>query len=123
MNGETSDVVGGSTSDGAAKALLDEAAAMPPVTTKGQPKAGAGLSASKLTTFKRDDGSTQVVFAGHPLYTYVKDEDAEDAYGNGLDQFGAEWYGLHPSGQQTEDSGGSKDSGGGSKGGGGYSSY
>jgi predicted lipoprotein with Yx(FWY)xxD motif len=95
----------------------------PPVTTKGQPQAGAGVSASKLTTFKRDDGSTQVVFDGHPLYTYIKDEDTEDAYGNGLDQFGAEWYGLHPSGQQTEDSGGSKDSGGGSQGGGGYSSY
>jgi predicted lipoprotein with Yx(FWY)xxD motif len=75
----------------------------PPVTTNGQPKAGAGVSASKLTTFKRDDGSTQVVFDGHPLYTYVKDEDGEDAYGNGLDQFGAEWYGLHPNGQKTEE--------------------
>jgi predicted lipoprotein with Yx(FWY)xxD motif len=75
----------------------------PPVTTKGQPKAGSGVSASKLTTLKRDDGSTQVVFDGHPLYTYVKDEDTEDAYGNGLDQFGAEWYGLTPNGQKTEE--------------------
>jgi predicted lipoprotein with Yx(FWY)xxD motif len=74
----------------------------PPVTTKGQPQAGSGVSASKLTTLKRDDGSTQVVFDGHPLYTYVKDEDTEDAYGNGLDQFGAEWYGLHPNGQKSE---------------------
>jgi predicted lipoprotein with Yx(FWY)xxD motif len=74
----------------------------PPVTTKGQPPAGSGVSASKLTTLKRDDGSTQVVFDGHPLYTYVKDEDTEDAYGNGLDQFGAEWYGLHPNGQKSE---------------------
>ena len=76
----------------------------PPVTTKGQPQAGSGVSASKLTTLKRDDGSTQVVFDGHPLYTYVKDEDTEDAYGNGLDQFGAEWYGLHPNGQKSEGS-------------------
>lgn len=75
----------------------------PPVTANGQPKAGSGVSASKLTTLKRDDGSTQVVFDGHPLYTYVKDEDTEDAYGNGLDQFGAEWYGLHPSGEKTEE--------------------
>jgi predicted lipoprotein with Yx(FWY)xxD motif len=74
----------------------------PPVTTSGQPQAGPGISASKLTTLKRDDGSTQVVFDGHPLYTYVKDTDSEDAYGNGLDQFGAEWYGLHPSGEKTE---------------------
>jgi predicted lipoprotein with Yx(FWY)xxD motif len=73
----------------------------PPVTTNGQPKAGSGVS-GKLTTLKRDDGSTQVVFDGHPLYTYVKDTDTEDAYGNGLDQFGAEWYGLRPNGQKTE---------------------
>jgi len=32
----------------------------------------------------------------------VKDEDTEDAYGNGLDQFCAEWYGLHPNGQKSE---------------------
>lgn len=73
----------------------------PPVTTNGQPRAGSGVS-GKLTTLKRDDGSTQVVFDGHPLYTYVKDTDTEDAYGNGLDQFGAEWYGLHPNGEKTE---------------------
>jgi predicted lipoprotein with Yx(FWY)xxD motif len=77
----------------------------PPVTTQGKPTAGSGVSASKLTTLKRDDGTTQVVFDGHPLYTYVKDEDTEDAYGNGVDQFGAEWYGLHPNGQKTEQSG------------------
>ena len=73
----------------------------PPVTTNGQAKAGSGVS-GKLTTLKRDDGSTQVVFDGHPLYTYVKDTDTEDAYGNGLAQFGAEWYGLRPNGQKTE---------------------
>jgi predicted lipoprotein with Yx(FWY)xxD motif len=73
----------------------------PPVTTNGQLKAGSGVS-GKLTTLKRDDGSTQVVFDGHPLYTYVKDSDTEDAYGNGVDQFGAEWYGLHPNGEKTE---------------------
>jgi predicted lipoprotein with Yx(FWY)xxD motif len=77
----------------------------PPVTAKGQPKAGSGVSSSKLTTLKRDDGSTQVVFDGHPLYTYVKDEDTEDAYGNGLDQFGAEWYGMHPNGEKSEEGG------------------
>jgi predicted lipoprotein with Yx(FWY)xxD motif len=98
------------------------AQAWPPVTTKGQPTAGSGVSSSKLTTFKREDGSTQVAFDGHPLYTYVKDEDAEDAYGNGIDQFGAEWYALHPSGQMTEGADKkSEDTGGG--GGGGYSSY
>ena len=74
----------------------------PPVTTNGEPKAGSGVS-GKLTTLKREDGTTQVVFDGHPLYTYVKDTDTEDAYGNEVDQFGAEWYGLRPNGEKTEE--------------------
>jgi len=41
----------------------------------------------------------------------VKDEDSEDAYGNGVDQFDAEWYGLHPpSGEKTEAGGESSSS-------------
>jgi predicted lipoprotein with Yx(FWY)xxD motif len=75
----------------------------PPVTTQGMPKAGSGVSASKLTTLKRDDGTTQVVFDGHPLYLYASDTKPGDANGNGVDQFGAEWYGLHPSGEKTEE--------------------
>jgi predicted lipoprotein with Yx(FWY)xxD motif len=91
----------------------------PPLTTAGSPKAGNGVDAGKLDTVKRDDGSTQVVFDGHPLYLYAGDKMPGDATGNELDEFGAEWYALQPSGQNAEgETGGGSSSGGGS---GGYS--
>jgi predicted lipoprotein with Yx(FWY)xxD motif len=91
----------------------------PPLTTTGSPKAGDGIEAAKLDTVKRDDGSTQVVFDGHPLYLYAGDTKPGDANGNELEEFGAEWYALQPDGQNAEgDTGGGSSSGGGS---GGYS--
>ena len=98
----------------------------PPYTSKGGPKAGKGADASKLGTLKRDDGSTQVTYNGSPLYLYVSDKKAGEAGGNELDQFGAEWYALRPSGDKAEgdESGGGSsgsDESGGSSGGGGYS--
>ena len=91
----------------------------PPYTTKGGPKAGKGAEASKLGTLKRDDGSTQVTYNGSPLYLYVSDKQAGEASGNELDQFGAEWYALRPSGDKAE---GDKPAGESSGGGGGGSS-
>jgi predicted lipoprotein with Yx(FWY)xxD motif len=35
----------------------------------------------------------QVTYNGHPLYTYAKDEDAEDAYGQGVD---GRWFAATP---------------------------
>lgn len=35
---------------------------------------------------------TQLMAGGLPLYTYVKDQDAEDAYGEGIDSFGGVWH-------------------------------
>lgn len=74
----------------------------PPVTSKGTAQAASGLDASMLTTFKRDDGSTQAAYAGHPLYLYAGDAAAGDANGNGSDQFGAVWWALDASGQVVE---------------------
>jgi predicted lipoprotein with Yx(FWY)xxD motif len=87
------------------------AKAWPPVTTQGTPKAGSGVSASMISTLKREDGSTQVVFDGHPLYLYVDDAKPGDAKGNEVDQFGAEWYALHPNGENAEEEGGSSSKG------------
>jgi predicted lipoprotein with Yx(FWY)xxD motif len=74
----------------------------PPLTTKGQPQASGGVDASKLTSFKREDGGTQVAYDDHPLYYYAGDEAAGDANGNELDDFGAEWYALDAGGQTVE---------------------
>jgi predicted lipoprotein with Yx(FWY)xxD motif len=104
------------------------ASVWPPYTTKGAPKASEGAEAAKLGTLKRDDGSTQVSYNGAPLYLYTDDTQAGEANGNELDQFGAEWYALHPSGEKAEGSqggGGSAEAGGsgGSAGGGGGGGY
>jgi predicted lipoprotein with Yx(FWY)xxD motif len=72
----------------------------PPLTTGSAPKAGGGASASKLGTTKRKDGTTQVTFAGHPLYTYVDDSKPGEANGNDIDLYGGEWYALTPSGEE-----------------------
>jgi len=72
----------------------------PPVTTSGAPQAGSGVNASLLGTTARADGSTQVTYAGHPLYYFVSDKKAGDATGQGLNAFGAPWYVVSPSGMQ-----------------------
>jgi predicted lipoprotein with Yx(FWY)xxD motif len=63
-----------------------------PVTTSGSPKAGAGVSAAKLGTSKRSDGSTQVTWAGHPLYRYSGDSQPGQTAGQGLNAFGGVWH-------------------------------
>lgn len=77
----------------------------PPVTTKGKPQAGKGISTSKLGTITRSNGSTQVTYNGHPLYYYAPDSRPGDVKGEGLKQFGAEWYVLSPAGQKVEEGG------------------
>jgi predicted lipoprotein with Yx(FWY)xxD motif len=97
------------------------ASVWPPVTTKGLPMVSGGLDASDVTLVKRDDGLMQVAYAGHPLYYYQADTSHDDTYGQELDQFGAEWYALTPSGGKAEMKTGGRSGNGSSNGsGGGY---
>ncbi len=75
----------------------------PPLTTAGAPQAKGGAVASKLGTTEREDGTVQVTYGGHPLYTYTADAKPGEAKGNDIDSFGAEWYVLQPNGQEPED--------------------
>ena len=68
----------------------------PPLTTEGEPQAGEGAMASKLGTTERKDGTTQVTYAGWPLYTFVEDKKPGEDNGNDSKSFGAQWYPLHP---------------------------
>ena len=65
--------------------------------------AGSGLAASKIALIKRSDGTTQVTYGGHPLYTYAGDAKPGDTKGEGLNQFGAEWNVLAPDGSEIDD--------------------
>ena len=76
--------------------------AWPPLTSEGEPEAGEGAMASKLGTTERKDGTMQVTYDGHPLYTFVEDKKPGEANGNDTTAFGAEWYALLPSGEEAE---------------------
>lgn len=79
------------------------AEAWPPMLTEGEPTVGNGASASKLGTTERKDGTMQVTYAGHPLYTFVEDKKPGEANGNDVSAFGGQWYALKGSGEEAGD--------------------
>jgi predicted lipoprotein with Yx(FWY)xxD motif len=82
------------------------AKAWPPLLTKGAPHAIGGTSAAKLGTTRRADGTTQVTYNGHPLYTFIMDHNKPGTTaGEGLKAFGAEWYVLGTNGKKIEKAG------------------
>jgi predicted lipoprotein with Yx(FWY)xxD motif len=60
----------------------------PPVT--GTAAAGSGLPGT-VATIKRTDGSPQLTYNGHPLYTYIGDTAPGQARGNNLNLYGGLW--------------------------------
>lgn len=75
----------------------------PPLLTEGEATVGNGASSSQLGTTERKDGTTQVTYAGHPLYTFVADKKPGEANGNDVSAFGAQWYALQGNGEEPED--------------------
>jgi predicted lipoprotein with Yx(FWY)xxD motif len=67
----------------------------PPVVAKGKPTAGEGAMASALGTTKRKDGTMQVTYEGHPLYTFAEDSAPGEANGNEVE---GTWFVLDESG-------------------------
>jgi predicted lipoprotein with Yx(FWY)xxD motif len=73
-----------------------------PLTPQGKPTAGPGVSSSLLSTFKRSDGTTQVLYNGHALYTYTVPGATAGA---GVTADGGTWYLVSPSGQAIKPTG------------------
>ena len=73
----------------------------PPVLSEGEPTVGNGASSSKLGTTERKDGTMQVTYAGHPLYTFVEDKKPGEANGNDVSAFGGQWYALKGNGEEA----------------------
>ncbi|BAS09268.1 secreted repeat of protein [Arthrobacter sp. Hiyo4] len=55
----------------------DCAEAWPPVLTDGAPTASGEVDSALLGTTKRQDGTTQVTYNGHPLYFYAHEGPGE----------------------------------------------
>ena len=70
---------------------VDPVTAWPPLTTKGKLIAGNGVHSSDLGTIKRSDGSEQVTYKGHPLYTFASDKKPGQVKGEGLKDVGV-WH-------------------------------
>ena len=81
------------------------AAYWPPVI--GSATAGAGLP-GKTSTIKRTDGSLQLTYDGHPLYTYIGDSAPGQASGNNVNLNGGLWLEVPaaPTGESADGRGG-----------------
>src|SRR6185312_3265153 len=69
----------------------------PPVLVSGRPRAGDGITASKLTTTRRAGSKLQLVYDGHPLYRMNADVRPGQTQGEG---FLATWWIVSPSGRR-----------------------
>jgi predicted lipoprotein with Yx(FWY)xxD motif len=76
------------------------------------PQAATATAKSPYTTIKRSDGTTQLVFSGHPLYTFTGDTSPGTASGNGVNAFGGLWHEVPASGAAAPASSASAGSGG-----------
>jgi predicted lipoprotein with Yx(FWY)xxD motif len=71
----------------------------PPVMANGKATAGSGVTAGMIGTAT---GSSQVTYAGHPLYWFSGDTKAGDTNGQGLTDFGGAWYAVSPAGTAVQ---------------------
>jgi predicted lipoprotein with Yx(FWY)xxD motif len=72
----------------------------PPLIKTGPVSVGPGVQRALVGTLRRPDGSTQLSYGGHPLYTYNLDVQPGLVTGQAIDQNGGLWYVLSPSGAQ-----------------------
>jgi len=82
--------------DGGSKCAADCVKNWPPVS--GSPSADGDVDKSKLSTFKRDDGTTQVLYNGHALYTNT----GEALAGIGTKALGGSWLLVSPKGEPVK---------------------
>jgi predicted lipoprotein with Yx(FWY)xxD motif len=61
--------------------------------------AGQGLDQSKLSSFKRADGTTQITYNGWPLYKFANDAAPGDTQGQGV---GGVWFLVNAEGKKVE---------------------
>jgi predicted lipoprotein with Yx(FWY)xxD motif len=76
----------------------------PPLLAPNPIRVGPGVNRSLVGTLRRPDGSTQLSYGGHPLYTYNLDVHPGDITGQAIDQDGGLWYVLNAQGHEIHTS-------------------
>jgi predicted lipoprotein with Yx(FWY)xxD motif len=90
---------------GGSKCTGSCASAWPPLAAKGSLTAGPGADKSLLSSFSRSDGTKQVLYNKHALYTYTK--GAGPIAGEGIASNGGIFYLVAPNGKPvTKNKGG-----------------
>jgi len=77
------------------------ATAWPPLHASGKTTVGGGAKASLVGSTGRSDGTPQVTYNGHPLYTFIMDKKPGDTNGDGLTAFGGSWFAVSAAGKQV----------------------
>jgi predicted lipoprotein with Yx(FWY)xxD motif len=75
------------------------AQAWPPLHAAGTPTVDSRAKSSLLGASQRSDGTRQVTYNGHPLYTFQGDHKRGDTKGEGVVAFGAGWFAVSPAGK------------------------
>jgi len=75
------------------------AKAWPPYLVHSRPAAVAGASGRLVGTVRRADGTTQVTYAGRPLYYYVGDRKAGQILCQNVTEYGGVWLVVRPTGR------------------------
>jgi predicted lipoprotein with Yx(FWY)xxD motif len=76
----------------------------PPLVITGAVRVGHGVRAALLGRLTRADGSTQLTYHGHPLYTYRLDVTPGMVTGQEVNQDGGLWFVLNPEGDEIHSS-------------------
>jgi predicted lipoprotein with Yx(FWY)xxD motif len=73
----------------------------PPLRVRGTPPVGTGAKSSDVGTTARPDGTSQLTYNGHPLYTFGNDKKPGDTNGEGINAFGGSWFAVSPAGAKV----------------------
>jgi predicted lipoprotein with Yx(FWY)xxD motif len=73
-----------------------------PLLAHGKASLGPGVKRSMLGTTRRSDGSRQLTYNHHPLYTFALDKHSGQTNGEGLFEFGAKWYAVSARGNAVD---------------------
>lgn len=82
--------------EGGTPTCVDACAAVWPPLIGDAAAAGTGIDPAAVTVVERPDGSTQLAYAGWPLYFYAEDQEPGDVVGQGV---GDVWFVLGADGE------------------------